>query len=161
MNNISDHITYSEATKSLTAMREGINNTPDEQQLKNMRLWAYNIFEPMRAYFGRPIKIASFFRCRDLNSLVGGSLTSDHMQGCAADIDQDHNNEGPTNAEIFFYVLDYLEFDQLIWEHGNDNSPDWVHIGYRHGANRGQVLRKYPNKSGYHFWEPRKNKDNV
>lgn len=142
--NISANISYREATHSLTAKRERIDNTPSESQLANMKVLAEKIFEQIRTHFGRPINIASFFRCKSLNQVVGGADNSQHMaiKGAAMDIDNDNNNQvGPTNKEIFDYVKDNLEFDQLIYEYGDDKNPDWVHVSYNEGKNRKQVLR--------------------
>jgi zinc D-Ala-D-Ala carboxypeptidase len=141
---VSEHISYREATASITARRNNISNIPDEQQLSNMRKVALKIFEPLRAGLGnRPIWIASFFRSQQLNSLIGGAVNSQHMakKGAAMDIDNDNEHNGPTNAEIFYFIHDNLEFDQLIWEYGDDKNPDWVHVSYNEGKNRRQVLK--------------------
>ena len=136
---ISKNITYKEATFSATALRKGINNTPDDFQLKNMQILAEAVFEPLReALGGKAIKISSFFRSPELNSLIGGSPSSQHcaMNGAAMDID----NEDPTNKEIFDYIKDNLIFDQLIAEYPDkDGNPSWVHVSYR-DHNRQEVL---------------------
>ena len=145
MNNISEHITYREATYSHTAIQNGIDNTPDEVQLEKIKIWAEKVFEPLRAGLGGyPIYIEILFRCAKLNAITpNASSTSDHqaINGAAGDIDNDNYPDVPTNRDIFFYILKHLEFDQLIWEHGSDESPAWVHVGYREGHNRKQVLR--------------------
>ena len=140
MENISAHITYKEATKSDTAIRLGIENEPNEYQLSKMKALAETIFEPTRRHFGKPIKVSSFFRSEELNSAVGGSSTSQHVRGEAMDIDND--GSFPTNREIFDYIKDNLVFDQLIFEAGTKDNPDWVHVSKKlEGVNRGQVLR--------------------
>lgn len=141
---ISKHISYREATRSLTAERHEVGNEPDGNQLYNMRELAKNVFEPMREGLGgKPISIASFFRCQELNSLVGGSIRSQHMaiKGAAMDIDNDNRGGSPTNREIFFYIYENLEFDQLIWEFGDDQNPAWVHVSFNKGKNRRQSLK--------------------
>lgn len=144
MSNISEHISYREATRSITALRYGINNTPNAEQLFNMVSWAENIFEPLRLGLGGfPIGIGSFFRCNDLNDVIGGSINSQHMalRGAAGDLDNDRYTDGPTNLDIFNYIRSELEFDQLIWEFGTDNMPDWVHGSFWKNHNRNQILK--------------------
>ena len=128
MERISEHISYREAVKSNTAMRLDIDNTPQPYEITNMHGVANNIFEPLREWVGGPIKINSFFRCTDLNRAIGGSNRSQHCQGRAIDIDDTYRFK--TNAEMFHYIKDNLDFDQLIWEFGSDTNPDWVHASY-------------------------------
>lgn len=139
MKNISANITYDEATRSNTASRKGIDNTPDATQLKAMKLVAKKIFQPVREHFGKPIRINSFFRSEKLNRAVGGSSRSSHCKGEAIDVSG--TPYGLSNADIFHYIKDNLEFDQIIWEFGNDSEPQWVHLSYRKGNNRGIALK--------------------
>jgi len=140
MKNISSHISYNEATKSITAIRKGIDNTPNEYQISNMAALAVNIFEPLREFVGGPIAINSMFRSKDLNSAIGGSSSSQHCQGRAMDVDDKYGHK--TNAEMFKFIKDNLNFDQLIWEFGTDENPDWVHVSYvSDDENRGYVLK--------------------
>lgn len=145
---ISDHISYIEAIKSSQALRLGIDNTPDNFALDNMILLADACFEPLRNFYGQPIGISSFFRSEELNVAVGGSATSQHCAGtvsgvseAAIDIDLDIFNNGMTNAQAFEWLRLNVEFDQLIWEFGTDNDPDWVHVSYRKSDNRKRCLR--------------------
>jgi len=140
MENISKHITVAEATKSQNAVRAGIDNTPNDEQLTAMKLVAEKCFEPLRVWYGKPIGVSSFFRNSDVNKLAKGSKTSQHVKGEAIDIDADLFNNGITNAEIFNYIKDNLEFDQLIWEYGTDKNPAWVHVSYSAKGNRKQIL---------------------
>ena len=78
MEKISEHISYREATRSATAMRRGIDNNPSDFDLKRMKLLAENVFEPLRKWYGKPIRVNSFFRCTELNRAVRGSKTSQH-----------------------------------------------------------------------------------
>lgn len=148
MEKISKHISYKEATRSNTAIRKGINNTPDGDQLIAMKLVAEKVFEPMREHFGKPIRINSFLRVSALNVAVGGSKSSQHCKGEAIDMD---GLNGLTNREIFNYIKDNLDFDQLIWEYGTDKEPDWVHVSYSANGNRKQILKAIKGK-GYVIW---------
>lgn len=137
---ISQHISYAEATKSQQAVRFNIINKPNEEQLESMRNLANKVFEPIRRNFKKPIAITSFFRSPALNKVIGGSLTSQHCKGEAMDIDADVFG-GVTNSEIFHFIKNNLDFDQLIWEFGNHKEPDWVHVSLRINTNRRQILR--------------------
>ena len=113
-----------------------------------MKLLAENIFEKVREHFDTPIYISSFFRSSKLNTKLKGSSTSQHCAnvGAAMDIDADVY-KGVTNSDIFNYILENLNFDQLIWEFGNDENPDWVHISYVSDIlNRKEVLKAYKDK---------------
>lgn len=135
--NISKHITYKEATHSDTATKKGIDNTPGQGEIIAMKRLAENLFEPLREHFGKPIRVNSFFRSKELNKAVGGSATSQHVRGEAIDI----SGIGVSNKELFNYIKDNLDFDQLIWEFGNDSEPQWVHVSYKIGNNRRSVLK--------------------
>ena len=140
MKRISDNITLREATKSNTALRLNINNTPNDYQTGNMVAIAINIFEPLRKWVGGPIRINSFYRSEKLNQAIGGSSRSQHCQGRAMDIDDNFGHK--TNAEMFNYIRQNLNYDQMIWEFGDDANPDWVHISYvSKDQNRGRCLR--------------------
>lgn len=140
MTRISKHISYKEATRSITAIRLGIDNKPFEYELGNMKAVAENIFEPLRKWVGGPIKVTSFFRSEKLNKAIGGSVSSQHCQGRAIDIDDIYGHK--TNAEMFNYIKDNLDFDTIIWEFGTDDNPDWIHVSYvSNERNRGRVLK--------------------
>ncbi len=142
MDKISNHITFRESINSYTAKRKGIENTPNEYEITNMYILAHKVFEPLRKWVGGPIKINSFFRSEELNKAIGGSSTSQHCQGRAMDIDDVYGYK--TNAEMFNYIKDNLDFDQLIWEFGTDNNPDWVHVSYLSiDENRKRCLKAY------------------
>lgn len=125
---ISKHISYKEATRSSTALRLNIENVPNQYQLQNMEMVAKHVFEPLRKAVDAPIKINSFFRSEELNKAIGGSSKSQHCQGRAIDIDDVYGNV--SNAFMFYYIKDNLDFDQLIWEFGTEHNPDWVHVSY-------------------------------
>ena len=139
---ISKHISMKEATRSATALRLGLNNTPTEEHLDNMKLLASKIFEPLRSWVGGPIRINSFYRGPELNKAIGGSTRSQHMIGQAVDIDDTYGYK--TNAEMFNYIRGNLDFDQMIWEFGDNKNPDWVHVSYVNpGENRNKCLVAY------------------
>jgi zinc D-Ala-D-Ala carboxypeptidase len=139
---ISKHISYKEGVYSNTALRRGIDNTPNEEQLANMKLIGEKIFEPLREYVGGPIKINSFFRSAKLNTAIGGSRTSQHCKGQAMDIDDTFKHK--SNAEMYHYIKDNLDFDQMIWEFGDDDNPNWVHVSYvSPDKNRNRCLKAY------------------
>jgi zinc D-Ala-D-Ala carboxypeptidase len=145
MKNISKHVSYKEGVRSNTALRLGIENVPNDEQLKNMGVVASEVFEPLREWVGGPIKINSFFRCYKLNKAISGSKTSQHMSGQAMDIDDTFGCK--TNAEMFNYVKDNLDFDQMIWEFGDDDNPDWVHVSFvSKEENRNRCLKAYKEK---------------
>jgi len=129
-----------EAVESYTAKRRGIDNTPGDYELTNMTALAENIFEPLREWVGGPIKINSFFRSVELNKAIGGSSKSQHCQGRAIDIDDVYGHK--TNAEMYNWIKENLNFDQMIWEFGTDENPDWVHISYvSEDGNRNRCLK--------------------
>jgi hypothetical protein len=113
---------------------------------------SHNIFEPLREWVGGPIKINSFFRSKALNSAIGGSSRSQHCQGRAIDIDDTFGYK--TNKDMFHYIKDNMSFDQIIWEFGDDNNPDWVHISYvNNNENRGRCLKAYKKKGKTHYMQ--------
>mgnify|MGYP003154385153 FL=1 len=139
---ISKHISYKEGAYSNTAIRRGIDNNPDPKQLQNMKLVAEKVFEPLREHVGKPIKINSFFRCPELNKAIGGSSKSQHCNGQAMDIDDTYGNM--SNADMYEWIKENLDFDQMIWEFGSDENPAWVHVSYVSSAlNRNRCLKAY------------------
>jgi hypothetical protein len=149
---ISAHIAYSEAIYSETAIRNGISNTPTPAILEQMRITAENTFEKARNHFDVPIFVSSFFRSDKVNELTGGSDTSQHTKGQAIDADADRYGR-INNQQLFDYIRDNCDFDQLIWEFENpDGTCAWVHMSYVSAdKNRHQILRskKTGNKTTY------------
>lgn len=133
MEKISKHITLKEATFSQTAENLKINNTPGQKELEAMVLVAEKCFEPLRAWYGKPIRINSFYRNAALNKAVKGSSTSQHLKGEAIDLDAGSRAE---NKKLFEWCRDNLTFDQLI----NEYNYSWVHISYSKVKNRKQIL---------------------
>jgi len=136
------------------AVRLGIDNTPDDWTIENLRAVAEDVFQPLRNAFGTPIYVSSGYRSEKLNDAIGGSKRSQHVQGRALDLDADVFG-GCTNGEIFRYILNNLTFDQLIWEFGDQDNPDWVHVSYvRDGVNRGRCLKALRDDDGKVYYEP-------
>lgn len=130
---ISKNISIDEATLSPTALRLGIDNTPNDEILENMKLVAERCFEPIREWYGKPIKVNSFYRCDALNRAVKGSATSQHVQGKAIDIS---TGTKAGNKLIYDWAKENIIFDQLI----NEYDYAWVHISYNKNNNRNQTL---------------------
>jgi zinc D-Ala-D-Ala carboxypeptidase len=131
---ISKHITLQEATESATALRMGIKNVPNEFVLDSMKYVAQNLFEPIREWYDKPIKVNSFYRCVALNKAVKGSLVSGHVLGNSIDISAGSKVE---NKKIFDFIkLSGLDFDQVI----NEYDFTWIHISLKKSGNRKQLL---------------------
>ena len=142
---ISKNISYKEGVYSNTAIRRGIDNVPNEDQLSNMKLLAEKVFQPLREWVGKPIKINSFFRSPELNKAIGGSGKSQHCKGQAIDIDDTFGYV--SNAEMYHWIKENLDFDQMIWEFGDDDNPNWVHVSYvSPEKNRNRCLKAYKDK---------------
>ena len=149
---ISDHISWKEASHSATAEKKDIENTPSEMAIQNMKKLAKNVFEPLREWASEPIKVNSFYRSPDLCDAIRSSRNSQHTKGQAIDIDATGDK---TNADLFHYIKDFLPFDQLIWEHGDSDNPDWIHVSYvGPSGNRGNVLKavKQGRKTAYEYY---------
>lgn len=138
---ISPNLNLAEITRSDTAKRHGIDNTPTAEHLENFKLLAEKVFEPIREHFKTPIFISSGYRSKALNDFIKGSALSQHCKGQAIDIDMDGSNGEVTNRMVFDFIKNKLDFDQLIWEFGTDFNPDWVHVSYVKGKNRKQKLK--------------------
>jgi zinc D-Ala-D-Ala carboxypeptidase len=139
---LSAHLSLAEVTRSDSAKRKGISNQPTPEHIENFKKLAEKVFEPIRNHFGVPIHISSGYRSKALNEAIGGSLTSQHCSGEAIDIDMDGSTNGVSNADVFKYIKDHLQFDQLIWEFGSSSNPDWVHVSYETtGRQRKQILK--------------------
>jgi hypothetical protein len=139
---ISTHLDLVEVTRSETAKRNNISNQPTAEHLANFKKLAENIFEPIRKHFGVPIHISSGYRSVALNKFIKGSATSQHCTGEAIDIDMDGSSSDVTNKMVFDFIKDNLKFDQLIFEFGTKDKPDWVHVSFEcNGIQRNKILR--------------------
>ena len=142
MERLSKHVSYKEGIHSITALRLGLKNDPSDVHLANMRLISEKVFEPLRMHVGGPIKINSFYRGPELNKAIGGSAKSQHCHGQAMDIDDSYGNM--SNADMYKFIKENLDFDQMIWEFGDDNNPAWVHVSYvNDNDNRNRCLKAY------------------
>ena len=145
MDKISKHVSYKEGVYSVTAKRLGLENDPTDVHLANMKLVSEKVFEPLRVHVGGPIKINSFYRGPELNKAIGGSAKSQHCHGQAIDIDDTYGHA--SNAEMFNYIKANLDYDQMIWEFGTEQNPDWVHVSYvSPDKNRNRCLKAYREK---------------
>lgn len=135
---LTENFSLAEMTKSETALRRGLDNTPGDEEIENLRKLAENVLQPIRDAYGRGVKVNSGFRHPDVNAAVGGSRTSDHCKGQAADIEI----PGVANADLAQWISENLEFRQLILEFYTPGIPDsgWVHVSYVEGDNKKQVL---------------------
>jgi len=129
--NLTENFTLEELTQTSTMMP----NRPNDVQLDALKQLAINVLQPLRDLYGQPIEVNSGFRSVSVNISVGGVNTSQHCKGEAADLSCDDN------AGLFNLVRNNLEFDQLIWEGGNDIAPAWVHVSYKSSGNRKNVLK--------------------
>ena len=128
MTNLSKNFTLTEMTKSETALRHGLDNTPTPEAIANMKLLAEKVLQPVRDNFGKGVKVNSGYRAPHVNKAVGGSTTSDHCKGQAADIEI----PGVSNWALADWIKNNLKFTQLILEFYTPGIPDsgWVHVSY-------------------------------
>ena len=126
--NLSANFSLKELTKSDTATRLGIDNTPDEEALDNLKTLCDKVLQPVREHFGKSVTVNSGYRSPATNKATGGSSTSDHCKGMAADIEI----AGIANADLAQWIMDNLEYTQLILEFYTQGIPDsgWVHVSY-------------------------------
>lgn len=149
---LTTNLSLAEATYSATALRKGIANEPTVTHLINLKAVAENIFQPCRNHFGKPLRVTSGYRSKELNKAIGGSNNSQHSKGEALDM---QSTEGYTNRDLFMFIKDHLEFDQLIGEFPDDMGEfAWVHCSYKAEGNRGEVLVAYKDngKTRYKKW---------
>ena len=128
MTQLTANFSLHEMCKSETALRMGFDNTPDEEATENLRLLCEKVLQPVRDHFGKGVKVNSSYRSPESNAAVGGSKTSDHCRGMAADIEI----PGVANADLAQWIMDNLDYTQLILEFYTPGIPDsgWVHVSY-------------------------------
>lgn len=137
---LTKNFTLEELTASATATAQHISNTPDKQAVACLAILACKVLQPLRDWWGYPVKIGSGYRSAKLNKAVGGVSNSQHMKGQAADLCIDGDL---TKGKAWFdYIADRLDFDQLILEH-NAKGSYWVHVSYNPAGNRRQVIKDY------------------
>jgi hypothetical protein len=132
------NFTLNELTQSETALRKGLDNAPTQDVISALQTLAVNVLQPVREHYGRGVKVNSGYRSPEVNASVGGSKTSDHCKGQAADIEI----PGVANAELAAYIRDELQFTQLILEFYTPGVPDsgWVHVSYDPANLKKQVM---------------------
>ena len=135
---LTDNFNLNELTKSQVADRRGIPNNPSPAQIKALQKLAESVLQPLRNHYESPVIITSGFRCAELCIAIGSSIDSQHAKGQAADLEI----IGVSNYDVALWIKNNLDFDQLIWEFGTDDSPDWVHVSYVDAdSNRKRCLR--------------------
>ena len=153
---ICTYLNLGEVVRSESAKRNGISNLPTAEHLENMKALGINVFDKIREHFGCPIGLSSGYRSEALNNAIkGSSKTSQHCKGEAFDIDAQIHGK-ITNKAIFDYIRQNLDFDQLIWEFGTNQEPDWVHVSYKkNGGNRKSILKaiKVNGQPKYETWK--------
>jgi hypothetical protein len=148
---LSANFSLNELTQSETALRKGLDNTPSEDIIANLKTLVENVLQPVRDHYGKGVKVNSGYRSPEVNASVGGSRTSDHCKGQAADIEI----PGIANADLAKYIKDSLKFTQLILEFYTPGVPDsgWVHVSYDPSNLKCQVLTALK-KDGKTVYEP-------
>jgi len=153
---LSKNLWLSEVTKSNTAIRRGIDNTPTELHIANLKYLAEKVFQPIREHFGRPIFVSSGYRSKALNEAIGGSQKSFHSHGMALDLDMDGKAQNISNADIFNFIKDNLPYTELIWEFGTTDKPDWVHVAIAKGREQEKntkIAYREEGKTRYKKWD--------
>ena len=138
---LSKNFNLVELTKSQTATRKGIDNTPSPEHQENLKLLCEAVLQPVREHFGRVVTVTSGYRSPELCTAIGSKITSQHAKGEAADFEI----FGVSNKELADYIHQNLDYDQLILEYWKESDPNsgWVHCSYREGDNRKQYLKAY------------------
>lgn len=130
---LSRYLTYEQVIYSATALKHGIDNQPTESHMKNLRYLGLNIYDPLFDHFGDKLIITSVYRSASLNKFVEGSESSQHLRGQAIDL----KVSSPfSTRELFKYIVENLDFDQVIWEFGTNEAPRWVHVSIKEIGNR-------------------------
>jgi hypothetical protein len=146
---ISNNFNLTELISSETALRKKIDNTPSDEVVKNLVSLVLNVLQPLRDKYGKPINITSGYRSPKLNSAIGGAKNSQHCLGQAVDFTVPKEDYKEVGA-----ILQTLFVDQLIWEFGNEDAPDWIHVSFRIGNNRNEYLRAYKNSFNQTKYKP-------
>ena len=135
---LSPNFSLAEMVKSETALRHDMDNTPGEAEIENLKRLAEKVLQPVRDHYGKGVKVNSGFRHPEVNAKVGGSKTSDHCKGQAADIEI----PGIANADLAEWITKNLDFTQVILEFYTPGVPDsgWVHVSYNPADLKKQVL---------------------
>ncbi len=152
---ISKYLSLYEATSYINAVRAGVDNTPTGEFYQNMLDVAVDVFDPCREAMGGPLFCHCLYRGQKYNSLVkGADPNSDHLRAQAIDMDCEQYGNGD-NKKLFLFVINNLDYDNIIWEFGNDEKPDWVHVSYKKGRNRKIITRKEKDKPYVRHYDSR------
>ena len=145
------NFSLSELTKSQTAERKGIDNTPSTEHQENLKKLCENVLQPVRDHFEQVVSVSSGYRSPELCTAIGSKITSQHAKGQAADFEI----FGVSNKALADYIDSELHYDQLILEYWNESDPNsgWVHCSFSEGNNRKQYLRAYK-EDGKTKYEP-------
>jgi len=149
---LTENFSLLELTKSQTAERKGIDNTPSTEHQENLKKLCENVLQPVRDHFSRVVTISSGYRSPELCTAIGSKSTSQHARGEAADFEI----FGVSNRELADWIHYNTNYDQLILEYwkGEDKpNSGWVHCSYTNGNNRKQYLRAYK-ENGSTKYEP-------
>ena len=148
MTTLTNNFSLEEMIQSQTALRNNLDNTPNESQIENLKGLCENILQPLRDYYQSPIKVTSGFRSEKLATLIGSKPTSQHCKGEAADFEI----PGYDNKEVASHIKNNFDYDQLILEYydESDKNSGWIHCSFKSSDNRKQNLIK--DKSGYKEW---------
>ena len=149
---LSKNFSLEELTKSQTATRKGIDNTPSPEHQENLKLLCEAVLQPVREHFGRVVTVTSGYRSPELCTAIGSKITSQHAPGEAADFEI----FGVSNKELADYIHEHLDYDQLILEYWNESDPNsgWVHCSYSEGKNRKQYLKAYKDENNKTCYQP-------
>ena len=149
--NLTKNFSLLELTKSQTAERKGIDNTPSPEHQENLKKLCENVLQPIRDHFEQVVSVSSGYRSPELCTAIGSKITSQHASGCAADFEI----FGVSNKELADYINSELYYDQLILEYWKESDPNsgWVHCSFSEGSNRKQYLRAYK-ENGKTKYEP-------
>ena len=136
---LSNNFSFNELTKSQTAERKGIDNTPSAEHQENLRSLCTHVLQPIRDHFSRVVSVSSGYRSPELCTAIGSKITSQHAKGEAADFEI----FGVSNKELADYINETLDYDQLILEYWKESDPNsgWVHCSYSENNNRKQYLK--------------------
>ena len=149
---LSKNFNLVEMTKSQTATRKGIDNTPSAEHQGNLQSLCMHVLQPIRDHFSQVVTVSSGYRSPELCLAIGSKTTSQHAKGEAADFEI----FGVSNKELADYINENLEYDQLILEYWTESDPNsgWVHCSYSEGNNRNQYLKAYKDDNNKTKYEP-------
>jgi zinc D-Ala-D-Ala carboxypeptidase len=139
--NLTENFSLNELTKSQTAARKGIDNTPSPTHQANLKSLCTHVLQPIRDHFSKVVSVSSGYRSQELCLAIGSKITSQHAKGEAADFEI----FGVSNKELADYIHEHLDYDQLILEYWKESDPNsgWVHCSFSEGNNRRQYLKAY------------------